>query len=138
MSELWFWIAEELPMPLLPQEPFVFPDDLLVRQEAAGAPDERWWVLHTRPRAEKALARKMLDQATPFFLPLYQRQWRNRGRLFSSHLPLFPGYVFLHGAPDAPQTAFQTNQVARVIPVPDQDEFLSDLRRVFQLLRSAA
>src|SRR5262249_9435503 len=59
-------------------------------------------------------------------------------RLFSSHLPLFPGYVFLHGAPDAPQTAFQTNQVARVIPVPDQDEFLSDLRRVFQLMRSGA
>ena len=45
-------------------------------------------------RAEKTLARKFMDRSTPFFLPLYQREWRNRGRLFRSHLPLFPGYLF--------------------------------------------
>ena len=85
-------------MPLLPAEPFVFPDDLLSSPAAADtAAGACWWVLHTRPRAEKTLARKCLRRRLPFFLPLHKRQWRNRGRLFCSHTPLFPGYVFLHG-----------------------------------------
>jgi transcriptional antiterminator RfaH len=123
-------------MPLLPPEPFVFPDDLLLQSGVCSDDEVRWWVLHTRPRAEKALARQILTRAIPFFLPLHQRQWRNRGRLFSSYLPLFPGYLFVHGSADAPQTALQTNQVARVIPVPDQTRFFADLQRVYQLMQS--
>jgi transcriptional antiterminator RfaH len=78
----------------------------------------------------------MLSRDLPFFLPLYHRQWRNRGRLFSSYLPLFPGYLFLHGTADLPLAALQTNQVARVIPVPDQTRFCADLRNVYQLMQS--
>ena len=65
-------------MPLLPLEPFVFPDDLL-----AGPPGEdpgRWWVLHTKPRAEKSLARRFVDRGTSFFLPLHEKQLRRSGR----------------------------------------------------------
>jgi hypothetical protein len=41
-------------MPILALEPFVYPEDLFAASESAVAGDCRWWVLHTRPRAEKA------------------------------------------------------------------------------------
>jgi len=97
---------------------------------------ERWWVLHTRPRAEKALARQCMKRDLPFFLPLYHRKWRNRGRLQSSYLPLFPGYIFLLGDSEARLTALETNLVAQVIPVIQQEQLHDDLARVNQLIAS--
>jgi transcription antitermination factor NusG len=123
-------------MPLLPPEPFVFPDDLFL-DPLAGPPDgQRWLVLHTRPRAEKALTRRFLARARPFFLPLYQKRWRCRGRLLQSHLPLFPGYVFLLGDADARLEALQTNLVANCLPVEDQEQLHVDLLRVHHLMTS--
>jgi transcriptional antiterminator RfaH len=123
-------------MPLLALEPFVFPDDLLLKPADGG--DARWWALHTRPRAEKTLARKLLDRTAPFFLPLYQREWRNRGRLFRSHLPLFPGYLFLYGDRDIRLSALETNLVVNVLPVEDQAQLHADLARVYHLITTGA
>src|SRR5579885_2398883 len=105
-------------MPLLPMEPFVFPDDLLTAPPAP-ANDSPWWVLHTRPRAEKALARKILSQDLSSFLPLYTKLWRSRGRLLCSYAPLFTGYLFLCGDHEARRRALETNLVANCLPVPD-------------------
>src|SRR5688572_17709596 len=44
-------------MPLLALEPSIYPESLLAEPIAPATTQERWWVLHTRPRAEKALAR---------------------------------------------------------------------------------
>jgi transcription antitermination factor NusG len=122
-------------MPLLPLEPFVSPDDLL--GDPARPPSEgRWWVLHTRPRAEKRITRELLSHRCSFFLPLHTRTWRSRGSTLSSHMPLFPSYVFLHGDGDARWMALQTNQVARVIAVEDQRQLHDDLVRVHQLMVS--
>jgi transcription antitermination factor NusG len=123
-------------MPLLALEPFIHPEHLLEQQpdEAAG----RWWVLHTRPRAEKTLARRFHDRGVPYFLPLYHRQWRSAGRQFRSYLPLFPGYVFLHGDEFTRLAALETNLVAQVLPVEDQRQLHADLRRVLHLLTSGA
>ncbi|HMF12267.1 MAG TPA: transcription termination/antitermination NusG family protein [Gemmataceae bacterium] len=125
-------------MPLLPLEPFVFPDDLLTASPLPENEAERWWVLHTRPRAEKALARLVLGHKLPFFLPLYKRQWRSRGRLLSSHLPLFPGYVFLRGDSEGRLRALETNLVANCLPVGDQDRLTADLKDVFTLMASGS
>src|SRR5262249_6017635 len=122
-------------MPLLPPESFVFPDELRL-QPLPQATEASWWVLHTRPRAEKSLARRTRAAGLPFFLPLHKKQWRNGGRLFTSHLPLFPGYFFLHGGPEARGQVLQTNLVAQVIPVADQQRLHDDLRRVFSLIAS--
>jgi transcriptional antiterminator RfaH len=122
-------------MPLLPPEPFVFPDNLFL--DPFGPNDsQRWLVLHTRPRAEKALVRRFLGRSLPFFLPLYQKRWRSRGRLLCSYLPLFPGYVFLRGGPEARLEALQTNLVANCLPVEDQEQLHADLRRVHHLMTS--
>ena len=125
-------------MPLLPLEPFVFPDDLL-RHPAPGNEDPtRWWALHTRPRAEKALARKLLRRNEAFFLPLYKRQWRHRGRLLCSYVPLFPGYLFLQGDAAAACRALETNLVARILNVPDQAQLHADLGRIVCLIATGA
>ncbi len=123
-------------MPLLPLEPFLFPDDLLVKENEPHEGTARWWVLHTRPRAEKALARKFMGRGIPFFLPLYERRWRGRDRRFQSYVPLFPGYVFLHGDGETRRTALETNLVANVLSVVDQRQLHADLVRVNHLLNS--
>lgn len=121
-------------MPLLGLEPFIHPPDLLSSPIAEG--EGTWLALHTRPRAEKTLARKLLAGDIPFFLPLYKRQWRNRGRLFCSHLPLFPSYVFIRGNSDARLQAMETNLVAQVLTVPNQGQLTEDLHRIFQVVES--
>jgi len=125
-------------MPLLPLEPFVFPDDLLSSPSADLTEQARWWVLHTRPRAEKSLARRCLRRQLPFFLPLHQKQWRNGGRLFSSHVPLFPGYFFLYGDAEARLHALETKLVAHCLPVDDQPRLHEDLSRIHRLITSGA
>jgi transcriptional antiterminator RfaH len=125
-------------MPLLPPEPFVFPEDLLARAGGSQTAEGRWWALYTRPRAEKSLARRFLDRGVSFFLPLARRQWRTRGRLFTAQLPLFPGYVFLHGDGQARQQALQTNLVVHCLPVADQEQLQTDLDRIHRLILSDA
>ena len=84
------------------------------------------------------MARRFLDSGVPFFLPVCQRQWRNRGRMFRSYLPLFPGYVFLHGDEETRLAALETNLVAHVLLADDQQQLHGDLHRVYQLITSGA
>jgi transcription antitermination factor NusG len=125
-------------MPLLPLEPFVYPDDLLSQPAPAAHTPARWWVLHTRPRAEKSLTRKLLRRKVPFFLPLYKRQWRNRGRMFCSYTPLFPGYVFLQSDPVSVFRLLDTNLIARILSVEEQGQLHDDLARIYCLIAAGA
>ena len=124
-------------MPLLQREPFIFPENLLQGKGAQAGPGT-WWVLHTKPRAEKSLARRLLPRHIAFFLPVYHRQWRTGGRLRSSYLPLFPGYLFLFGEPEARLYSLETNLVVRPLEVKDQVQLHDDLRRVYQLVMSGS
>jgi transcriptional antiterminator RfaH len=125
-------------MPLLAPEPYLFPNEILDSSTAPVDSTERWIVLHSRPRAEKALARQLLARQVPFFLPLFHKRWRASGRLQSSYLPLFPGYVFLRGDDAARVEALTTNLVVNVLPVGDQLGLYNDLRRVHQLMESGS
>jgi transcription antitermination factor NusG len=119
-------------MPLLPAEPCCFPYALLAEPDPGA--DERWWVLHARPRTEKALARSLHGHGVPYFLPLYERAWRAGGRLQKSHLPLFPGYVFLRADADGRTAALATNYVANCLPVADQARLRAELEQVYRLM----
>jgi transcription antitermination factor NusG len=129
-------------MPLLPLEPYLYPSKLFepaaVAEATAEPVAERWIVLHSRPRAEKSLARQLLARQVPFFLPLFHKQWRSNGRMQSSHLPLFPGYVFLRGDDTARVEALTTNLIVNVLPVADQLGLYADLSRVHQLMESGS
>jgi len=123
-------------MPLLPLETYIAPDDLLETSLIPEADSASWWVLHTRPRAEKSLARHLLGRNLSYFLPLYQRQWRSRGRVFRSYMPLFPGYIFLHGDAESRLHALTTNQVVRTLAVADPDGLRADLVRVHRMMQA--
>jgi transcriptional antiterminator RfaH len=123
-------------MPLLPPEPILFPPDLLNPLPEPPGSARQWWVLHSRPRAEKALARRFRSRGMAYFLPLHKKVWRSGGRTFSSQLPLFPGYLFLKGDEQARLAALETNAVARVLVVEDQQELHEDLNAVYRLITS--
>jgi transcriptional antiterminator RfaH len=125
-------------MPVLPLEPFVYPSALFSQPLEFGEASARWWVLHTRPRAEKALARNLLQHGISFFLPLFQRERRFRGRIVTSYLPLFPSYLFLLGDNQARVQALTTNTVAQTLVVENQAELHADLTRVYCLMASGA
>jgi transcription antitermination factor NusG len=125
-------------MPLLALEPSLYPETLLTLPTLETDTQDRWWVLHTRPRAEKALARQCLGRELPFFLPLYHKKWRSGGRMQQSYLPLFPGYVFLFGDEEVRHAALETNLVAYAIPVIDQNQLHEDLVSLNRLIESEA
>jgi transcription antitermination factor NusG len=124
-------------MPLLPAEPVVSPENLF-DYSANPIGDDCWWVLHTRPRAEKSLARRLSKRGVAYFLPQYRKISRHNGRIMTSYMPLFPGYVFLHGDGSARLAALETNLVANVINVVEQQDLQRDLSQVHALVTSGA
>ncbi len=124
-------------MPILAAETELYPENLFAEQppELDG---RAWWVLHTRPRQEKSLARQLLDRQVPFFLPLIQRKNRLRGRVITSRIPLFTSYVFLLGSQQERLTALATHRVVMALAVPDQLRLWQDLRQIRQLIESGA
>lgn len=121
-------------MPILSAEPAVFPESLLNTPLHEETSTGRWWAIYTRAKAEKALARHLFGRGVSYYLPLKQHSWRKEGRNFRSLLPVFPGYVFVHGDNDDRIAALESNMVSRVLDVPDQGRLWSDLRRVDRML----
>ena len=122
-------------MPILPLEPQMFPPDLLEAAAADSADERAWWVLHTRPRQEKSLARNLYAAQIPFYLPLTRGQTRIRNRLTTSTLPLFTSYLFLRANQQERVAALATSRVVHSLRVADQRQLLRDLAQVNRLLQ---
>lgn len=118
-------------MPILAPEPDLFPDTLLDRSVPAAG---EWWVAQTKPRQEKALARRLLTAGIAFYAPTAPKRTLKNGRLRTSRLPLFSGYAFVRGTAADRLRVLATDRVARMLPVPDQDRLWADLGQVRQLL----
>jgi transcription antitermination factor NusG len=125
-------------MPVLPAEPEVFPPDLFAETAPERAGGRSWWVLHTRPRQEKSLARYLHDQQVPYYLPQVKQRLRYVRCQRTVYLPLFPGYLFLLAEKEECLTALSSRRVARSLAVAAQDELWRDLRQVHRLIDSGA
>jgi transcription antitermination factor NusG len=125
-------------MPILAAEPSWFPDQLFDEPAPPPDSDRVWWVLHTKPRQEKSLARQLCMAAVPFYLPLITQRTRVRGRTQTSHVPLFGSYVFLQGTHEERLTALTTNRVVQSLDVKDQAGLWRDLRQLQRLIGSGA
>lgn len=112
----------------------LFPENLLDSPESR--PDARWWILHTKPRAEKALTRSLVGREEGFYLPLYEHHRTYGRRIRKSLLPLFPGYLFFYGSEEGRRRALETQQVVKSLPVADQAGLRSDLQRIRHLLET--
>lgn len=121
-------------MPILQAEPDIYPEGLFSLPPDHS--DGRWWVLHTKPRQEKCLARSLHSTGLTYFLPTAARRCRIRNRVMTAHIPLFTGYVFLHGNRESRVAALTTNRIVRCLEVHDQERLWGDLRQVHRLLSS--
>lgn len=125
-------------MPLLEREPERFPPELFDGEAPPGDGDRLWWVLHTRPRQEKAVARYAYTRRVPFYLPLIDRRAPVRGRVLTSHVPLFAGYVFLLATAEERLQALPPRRLVGALRVPDQDGLWDELRQVYRLIASGS
>ncbi len=120
-------------MPILAREPDIFPDNLL--DERTTCPEgNRWYVIHTLSRREKELMRRLKKQQISHYSPLAASRRRSpAGRIRTSYLPLFRGYVFVQGSEEDRYRAMTSGCVVNCLEVADPNELIRDLRRV-QLL----
>jgi transcription antitermination factor NusG len=102
------------------------------------APDSRWHVLQTLARQEKALALDLAAMRIEHYLPLQPFVRYYGKRKATIELPVFPGYLFLHGTLDQAYRADRTQRVARIIPVADQERLGSELEQIQRALASGA
>jgi len=124
-------------MPILSEEPSLYPEALL-DQTVLEPSDRQWWVLYTKARQEKAIARDLLAFQVPFFLPLVKKTSVIRGRSVASHSPLFAGYVFMYGSEEERIRSLTTNRISRILTPDDPNGLLYDLRQLRRLITSNA
>lgn len=97
-----------------------------------------WWVVHTKSRNEKALAKDLIRKGVSYFLPMSWKVSRRNGRTIRSLLPLFGGYLFFCGEENQRIEVLRTNRVANVISVKDQQKLLEELLQIEQAFRAGA
>jgi transcription antitermination factor NusG len=120
-------------MPILREEPSLYPETLL-EQPPLDLADRRWFALYTKARQEKSLARELLKQRIPFYLPLVKKNSVSRGRKRVSLSPLFGGYVFLFGGEEERVRCLATNRISRVLAVEQPEQLVFDLQQFQRLI----
>lgn len=120
-------------MPILAQEPDIFPETLL--DQPAESVDDSWFAMYTLARQEKELMRKLRPLKIAHYGPMIQQRKRSpQGRIRTSYVPLFMGYVFVRGDEVARHDAVSTGCISRCLPVTEYEELIEDLRRIRQLV----
>ncbi|MBI4328172.1 MAG: antitermination protein NusG [Chloroflexi bacterium] len=94
-----------------------------------------WYVAHTRPRCEKKLAQYCAREGFLVTLPCYRSVKKYRGKTLVFHKPLFPNYVFLQLLRHQTRKVYQSDYVANLLDVVDQELFvrqLGDIQRALE------
>jgi transcription antitermination factor NusG len=125
-------------MPILPEQPDIFPAGLLDDPATVAGPGlaaARWVAFYTLARREKDLMRRLTALGTPFYAPLVRRRLRSAGgRTRMSHVPLFPGYVFSLVDEEKRRSALGTNTISCCLPIADGAALVADLRGIKRLI----
>ena len=98
--------------------------------------DLLWFVAHTRPRCEKKLVQVCERENISATLPCYRAAHKYRGKTVVFRKPLFPGYVFLQLLAESRTKIFQSDYVANLLEVFDQDQFLRQLTEILRALET--
>ena len=94
-----------------------------------------WFVAHTRPRCEKKLVQYCEREQLLATLPCYRAVHKYRGKKVVFQKPLFPGYVFLQLTSEQRKKAYQSDHLANLLDVFDQELFrhqLQDIQRALE------
>jgi len=88
-----------------------------------------WYAVYTRSRHEQKVNDRLREKNIETFLPLIERWSRRKDRRKRVHLPLFPGYLFVHTLMDnhTRLDILKTESVVRILrneggpaAIPDQ------------------
>jgi transcription antitermination factor NusG len=93
-----------------------------------------WFVAHTRPRCEKKLVQFCEREGLSATLPCYRQAHKYRGKTVVFEKPLFPGYVFLRIENDQRRLVHQSDYLANLLEVPDQEELVRQLDEILRAL----
>jgi len=113
-----------------------YPEDRSIERDSGN-----WYVAHTKSRQEKALARDLTGLEIGYYLPMTEKRVRRRdnNKIRKSQIVLFPNYVSVAIYSDeAFEKIYATRRVVKIIPVTFQDQFVSDLQQVAQVLNAGS
>ena len=91
---------------------------------------------HTRPRCEKKLAAYCEREGFDVTLPLYRSVKKYPGKTATFEKPLFPNYLFLRLEPHQRKKVYQSDYVANLLDVPDQQTFQEQLDAILTALET--
>jgi transcriptional antiterminator RfaH len=124
-------------MPILAHEPDMFPESLL--DLPTENPDDSWYAMYTLARQEKELMRRLRPLNIAHYGPMIEQRKRSpQGRIRKSYVPLFTGYVFVHGDEIARHNAVSTGCISRCLSVTESEELVEDLKHIRQLVVSGS
>lgn len=95
-----------------------------------------WSVAHTKPRCEKKLVQYCDREGISSTLPCCGSPHRYRGKTVVFQKPLFPGYVFLRADPEQRRQVLQSDYIANLLTVTDQELFDRQLREIMAALEA--
>ena len=97
-----------------------------------------WYVLHVKPRTEKAVNDHLAILRVFHYLPLVRKETKAQRRKIVRYLPVFPGYVFARLFPEERLTIIRTQHIVRTIEVTDPRRMIHQLRQVEHACRLPA
>ena len=89
-----------------------------------------WYVLHVKPRTEKAVNDRLAILRVFHYLPLLRKETKVQRRKVVRFLPVFPGYVFTRLSPEERMTILRTQHIVRTIEVTNPRRMIHQLRQV--------
>ncbi len=97
--------------------------------------EPHWYASYTCSRREKRIADILRERELECFLPLYEKVHRFPRELRKVHLPLFPGYLFVHISLADRLRVLEVPGVVSLVsfhgrPVPLNDAEIDAMRRV--------
>jgi len=95
-----------------------------------------WYVAHTRPRCEKKLLQYCERKGLAATLPCYSSAHKYRGKMVVFQKPLFPGYVFIQTQAEKRGLVRQSDYLANLLDVHDQELFARQLGEVLKALET--
>ena len=110
--------------------PVRFPDRPIAEAEFP------WFVVHVKPRQEKALVDDCRRLAIEYYLPMITKVPRRRdnNKPRKSILPLFPGYVSCTGVKETYYRLYATGRIANIIEIKHQKRFIAEISQIYSLL----
>lgn len=109
-------------------------DDLFV----CDNPNKKWRILYTRSRREKKISQRCREFGIRHYLPLRKSITGRRGRRYTAMVPIFSAYVFVYMDLAERRRLLQTNHVARVLDVADQEKLVLELRDIRRVEESGS